>query len=474
MNSFGFSFGFGPRDDDENNRDNNNPFGGFSGGIGDVLNEFGQMLSGLGSSMNSPDGAGPVNYAVAERIARQQIGKTPHVTASEEKAVADTVHLVELWLNDATYLPASENTVAAWNAEDWFNNTLPTWKRMVTPVAQQMNQAKIDSMPEEAREMMGPILGMMDRMASMNFGLQLGNALGDLAVQSLSGSDFGIQLAPNHTTALLPAAVARISEEVGVSHQDVLVYLAAREAARQRLFRHVPWLTERLISSVEEYAAGLEIDTSAMEEAMRSLNIESQDPAAIQDAMAQLQDMNLEPTIRSRNEGATIRLETLLALIEGWVELVVTEAMGDRVPATAKLNEAWRRRRATGGSAERAFSSVVGIEFAAPKVNEATELWRRITVAVGTKRRDQVWDHPDFLPSAEHLENSAEFIDTLLDDSDTSTFDPIAEITALEEMLAQQPEHDHKENPVSDTDTDTSKKEKDTSESDEAPDNDAS
>ena len=128
----------------------------------------------------------------------------------------------------------------------------------------------------------------------------------------------------------------------------------------------------------------------------------------------------------------------MLALVEGWVELVVTEAIGDRIPSTAAMNEAWRRRRATGGSAEQAFSKVVGIEFAAPKVAEAMELWRRVEVAVGVKRRDAVWDHPDFLPVASDLENSAEFIDGLLDEGGAEDFDPIAEIDALEKMLAEE------------------------------------
>ena len=410
-NNFGFSFGFNSRDDD-----NNNPFGG----LGDMLNQFGQMLSGLGSSMNSPDSQEAVNYSLAERISHQQIGTVIPISDADQRAVADTVHLVELWLDDTTSLPASGNKVVAWNAEDWLSNTLPMWKRMVTPVAIQMNKANMASMPEEAQEMIGHLTGMLNQMASMSFGMQLGNALGDLATQALS------------------QAISRIAEETGISQQDILVYISAREAARQRLFKHVPWLVERLVSSVEEYALGLELDTSAIEEAMRNVNIESQDPAEIQSAMEELQNLDLKPTIRSRNAGATSRLETLLALIEGWVEYVVTEAMGERVPTTARLNEAWRRRRNSGGSAEQAFATVVGIEFAAPKVNEAAELWRRTTIAVGAQRRDEVWNHPDFLPLAEHLDNSAEFIDTLLDDAESSNFDPIAEINALEEMLAKE------------------------------------
>ncbi|AEQ06109.1 zinc-dependent metalloprotease [Corynebacterium pseudotuberculosis] len=452
-NGFGFSFNFGGNGDDDNNGRNNNPFG--AGGLGDMLNQFGQMLSGMGSTMNSPEGQGPVNYALAERIARQQIGSSTAVSDNDTAAVEEAVRLVEIWLDDATILPASGNTVAAWDASLWLEQTLPMWKRLVTPVAENMAQAQVDSLPEEAREMVGPMMQIMNQMSGMNFGMQLGHALGDLATQTIAGTDFGLPIAPTGVTALLPANLRKETSGLKIEDREVIVYLSAREAARQRLFKHVPWLRERLVSSVEEYATGLVIDTSHIEEAMRDLNLESGDPAAIQNAMEQLQGLDMSPRITSRNSHAASRLETLLALIEGWVEIVVTEAMGNRIPSTAALNEAWRRRRATGGSAEQAFAKVVGIEFAAPKVAEAQELWRRVGVAVGTERRDHVWDHPDFLPTAEDLESSAEFIDALLDDSSGSDFDPIAEITKLEEMLASEGENpESKENPKPEDDTD--------------------
>ena len=448
-NGFGFSFGRGRDDDDDdhNNRDGNNqdPFGVFgfstsgsgSGGLGDILNQFGQMLSGMGESVNS-QGSEPVNYDLALRIARQQMGSVSPVRSNDQQAVQESVRLVELWLNDSTTLPTTGVEGTAWNSEEWLTNTLPQWKRMASPVAEHMNQAQLEGLPEEAREMMGPLSGMMAQMGAMNFGMQLGHSLGDLAKQALTGSDFGLPVSPERTIAILPQHVNQVAEEIGVSSQEVLVYITAREAARQRLFHHVPWLVERLVSSVEEYAAGLVIDTSHIEEATRELGLDSGDPQAIQDALQRLQGMDLSPRITSHNATAVSRLETLLALVEGWVEFVVDEALSERIPSTPQLTEAWRRRRATGGSAEKAFSTVVGIEFNAPKVAAAVELWRRATVAVGYERRDQVWDHPDFLPTAEHLESPAAFIDSLLDDSDSSGFE--AEFAKLEEMLRQEDE----------------------------------
>ncbi|MHA2788297.1 zinc-dependent metalloprotease [Corynebacterium sp. S7] len=445
-NGFGFSFPNDGRDDDDdkNRKDGNgqNPYEGFGfgtgqGGLGDILNQFGQMLSGMGDSMKSSDGNSAVNYDMAERIARQQIGNVQKVSAGDRNAVEESVRLADLWLNDASDLPTAEGRVEAWNAEDWVTNTLPMWKRLVNPVAEQMSRAQLDSMPEEARQMMGQMAQMMSQMNAMNYGMQLGHALGDLAKQALSGSDFGLPTSPSGVTAVLPNNVAQISKDLNVPGQEILVYISAREVARQRLFKHVPWLTERIVASVEEYANGLEIDTSNIEEAARGLNLESGDPQAIQDALNQMQGMDMSPKITSRNAAATSRLETLLALVEGWVDVVVTEALKERFPSEAAMSEAWRRRRATGGSAERAIAQVVGIDVQAPRVEQAAELWRRATQAVGVARRDKVWDHPDFLPSADQLENPASFIDSILDDAPDTKFDE--EIAKLEEMLRNEP-----------------------------------
>ena len=435
-NGFGFSF---PNNDDDDNdgRRDQNPFGAFGGanggGLGDMLNQFGQMLSGMGSSMNSPENSGPVNYDMAKRIALQQISQSKAVSTDDTKAVEESVRLAELWLDDATYLPTASGTAKAWDSKQWLEETMPAWQRMVTPVAEHMNDAQLDSMPEQAREMMGPMTKMMNQMSGMNFGMQLGHALGDLASQALTGSDFGLPIAPANTVALLPQTIQKVARELNVPGQEVLVYIAAREAARQRLFKHVPWLVERIVSSVEEYAIGLVIDTSHLEEVTRELNLESGDPQAIQDAMSKLQGMDLSPRITSKNTAAASRLETLLALVEGWAEHVVTEALGERIPSTSKLTQAWAHRRSTGGSAENAFSKVVGIELNAPKVSEAAELWRRATVAVGAEKRDKAWDHPDFLPTAEHLDNPAAFIDSLLDEGPDEGFEE--EFAKLEEML---------------------------------------
>ena len=439
---FGFAFGNGAN------------FGGNLGGnLGDILGQFGEMLSGFGQAQQDRPKQDAVNYDVALRAARQVLDNPRGATAKDSTAVTESVRLANVWLDDATALPDSGSRPEAWSTDDWLTNTLPTWKRMVSPVAEHMGRAQVDAMPQEAREIFGPITQMLGHFNSMNFGAKLGKALGDLANQALTGNDFGLPVAPSGVIGVVPKNIEPISSQLSVPGQEVLVYISAREAARQRLFTHVPWLVERIVSSVEEYSVGLELDTSHIEEKIRDLDLESGDPMKIQQAMSEMQDMDMSPRITTRNAGAASRLETLLALVEGWVEIVVEDALKERIPSASAMGESWARRRATGGSAENAFSNVVGIELGAPKTNEAAQLWRRVTTAVGAQRRDKVWDHPDFLPTAEHLDNPAAFIDTLLDDAPDEQFDE--EIAKLEEMLSQEPGPSEDDRSLGDSDSGT-------------------
>jgi putative hydrolase len=281
------------------------------------------------------------------------------------------------------------------------------------------------------------MLGMLSQMGGYAFGSQLGQALGQLAQEVLTSTDIGLPLGPTGTAALLPAAIAEFSAGVEVAEREVLVFLAAREAAHQRLFHHVPWLRQQLLGAVEEYARGIKMDFSAIEEAAQNIDPTSlTDPSKLEELLAQ---SAIEPKTTPEQLIALGRLETLLALIEGWVETVVTEALGDRLPGVAALTETQRRRRATGGPAEQTFATLVGLELRPRKLREAAALWRRLTDEAGMDGRDGVWSHPDLLPNSTDLDDPTEFLSRVVL-GDVSAFDdPIAQLEKLEQSEQRKP-----------------------------------
>jgi putative hydrolase len=184
---------------------------------------------------------------------------------------------------------------------------------------------------------------------------------------------------------------------------EVRLYLALRECAHQRLFAHVPWLRSRLFGAVEDYARGIIVDSSRLEEVMRS--VDPSNPEAVQEALA---SGMFEPEDTPEQKAALARLETLLALVEGWVDAVVTDA-AQALPSAAALRETVRRARATGGPAEQTFATLVGLELRPRRLREAATLWTELRALRGVDGRDALWAHAELLPTAEDLEDPSGF-----------------------------------------------------------------
>ncbi len=379
--------------------------------LGAAFERIGRLLSWQG---------GPVNWDLARDVARQTITELGDrsVGDADRRAVADAVRLADHWLDTATSLPAASATSTAWSRAEWFEATVPVWQRLVDPVATHVVDAMSSAMPEEAKEISGPMLGMMRQVGGAMFGAQVGQALGSLAGEVVGSTDIGLPLADSSQVALLPANVAAFGAGLGVAIDDVRLYLALREAAYGRLFAHVPWLRPRLLESVEEYGKGITIDMSRMEEAVRDLDPSR--PEALQEVFS---SGLFQPEVTPTQQISLNRIETLLALVEGWVDDVVTDATADRLPTAVALREAVRRRRAAGGPAEQTFATRVGLELRPRRLRDAATLWAAVRAERGAPGRDAVWSHPDLVPSSDDLDDPMGFVarGNGLDDLDLSS-----------------------------------------------------
>ncbi len=380
--------------------------GGLGGAGGMDLNQiFGQIQS----LMQPYDG--PLNWEVATDLARKTVaagGDDPSVTQRQRDAVADAVRLADHWLDDTTEFPTGVSSTAAWSRAEWIVHTLEGWKVLVEPVAERSATGLASALPEEARAAAGPIIGFLGKAVGAMLATQVGSGLGALAGEVLSVSDTGIPLGEPGRAALVPANVSAFAEGLDVGEDDVVLYLALREAAHQRLFSNVPWLREHVVGAVTDYARGLEVNAaglqSRMEEQMRG--VDPSDPASLQRLVeGGLFDLPKSP----QQEAALERLEIALALVEGWVDEVVGQATATRMPAAAKMQEAVRRRRAAGGPAEETFAALVGLELRPRRLRDASTLWGALRTRQGTEGRDGVWMHPDLLPTAADLDDPLGF-----------------------------------------------------------------
>jgi putative hydrolase len=349
---------------------------------------------------------GPVNWDLARQIAVSQLASGHRAPTPGERAqVAEAVRLADLWLDPATTLPSGVTSVQAWSRVEWVERTLPVWSALCDPVAARVVGAMSGAVPEEAAAQAGPLLSMLAPVGGMMFGAQVGQGLASLAAEVVSSTDIGLPLGPAGLAALVPENVADFGRGLERPEDEIRVFLALREAAHHRLYGHVPWLRQRVLDAVDAYARGIQVDTGAIERAMSE--IDPNDPESMQRALS---GGMFEPETTPEQKTALARLETLLALVEGWVDEVAGAAAAERLPGAAALRETLRRRRATGGPAEETFATLVGLELRPRRLRDAAELWRLLAEKRGTAGRDEVWRHPDLLPDAADLDDPLAFV----------------------------------------------------------------
>ena len=369
---------------------------------------------------------GPVNWDLARQMAISAIaGDYRPVSEIETAEVRDAIRLADLWLDAVTDLPSGVRSTEAWSRIEWIEKTLPVWAALCDPVASRVVTAMTSALPPEAMAQAGPLGNVMHQFGGLMFGAQVGQGIAGMAREVVGSSDIGLPLGPQGTAALLPQNVAAFGDGLAQPADEVRLYLALREAAYQRLFGHVPWLRQRLLGAVDSYARGIKVDPTAIEQAVGE--IDPTNPESLQNLLS---GGLFQPEETPEQQAALRRLETLLALVEGWVDTVVGAAAGERMPGAPALREAIRRRRAAGGPAEQTFSTLVGLELRPRRLREAAALWWAVTEKHGASARDGIWAHPDLLPSADDLDDPLGFADTV-------GADPLAELgTAPTDPLA--------------------------------------
>lgn len=418
-------FGFGIPDRDPERRGGEQPgggdpfglgalFGGIAGGGSpeDVLGKM-PLFAELQKLMSWS--GGPVNWDLAKQgaISQLAVGHQPS-SDGERTAVAESLRLADLWLDEVTELPSGIERTAAWSRVEWVEQTLPAWGELIDPLAERVVAAMTSALPQEAAMSFGPIAGIMGRMGGLMFGAQVGSALGKLADEVLTSTDVGLPLAPAGTGVLVPQNVAVFASGLDRPADEVRLFLALREAASQRLFAHVPWLRQQLQDAVHAYARGITIDREAIErgvsEAMSGGGLEGLDPSDPESIQRLLGSGLLEPEETPEQQMALRRLETLLALVEGWIDTVVAAAATDRLPGHSALAETMRRRRASGGPAEQTFATLVGLQLRPRRLRDAATVWAAMGQKHGSADRDRLWKHPDLLPTSEDLDEPMDFV----------------------------------------------------------------
>jgi len=392
-----------------------------------------QLMSQLQNALKSS--ADGVNWDVAlEQAKRLSTASTIVSLPAERSQLEQAFHVASLWLAETTEI--SELTVEPrlMSRTEWVTATMPIWIQLAEPVATSISNSLSKAFKEQAPEELGSLPAgaddMVRNLGGTLFAMQLGQAVGQLASEVVAGGDIGIPILgslgdADQQAALIPQNVVDFAAGLDVPIDQVQLYLAVRELAHARLFRHARWLRLQLLSSITEYARDLHFDAEHMAEALEGV-----DPSNPEEIRAMLSSGAFIPPKSDDQLAALERLETQLALIDGWVDVITADST-TRLPRSAAIAETVRRRRAAGGPAESAFATLVGLELRPRRLREASAMWRKVTDAVGAEKRDALWSHPDLVPTADDITDPTALIARI-----TGETPPLDDIDrALEDLL---------------------------------------
>ena len=373
-------------------------------------------------------------------IARKIIaakGEQPIGTADHKK-VLEALEIASTWLDAEILFPASSlNLQPAWSKRDWLDSSLLSWQQLIEPLALGMADALANVIsgaqaglpvelaglenqtPEQQNAMKEMLARLLRGFMGTLIATQLGQSIGAIANTITGSNDAAIPLSAG--AHLIPQNIADWADGLGLPETEVEIYLALREVSAARLFANTPWLFDYIRDAITTYGKGISIDVEAIqrqaEEAMAREDFDINNPQSMSIAI----DQGLfTPQQTPAQEVALTKLEMAIALIEGWIDHVVTQVAADRIPSFNALIENSRRRKATNSPMQQLFATLLGLEVSPRKMRESSAFWSDVKKLRGADGRDKCWEDPAFLPMPNDLKDPAAFLNSVTVPDDLS------------------------------------------------------
>lgn len=370
----------------------------------------GGMMFGLTNADRDPDAAWRTTITAAKQLAAQS-GADPALTADERAAVVDVERVAQSWLSQHTTFAETGRPARAVTRTAWLDETGDGWRAVIEPIIDGLAEAlkrgtTEGGEPDPMTQMLAP---MMKTSASLIYRDRLKRELAQVACDILTGTEIGFNLLGSHDVVLIPANVAQFTQDLDADARDVTLYLLLREAARQRLFHHVAWLSPQLMALLGHYAREITIDFDAIAGQFQPENLQNLSIEEVVAVGEKVRGSFFQPASTPTQLEILDRLETLLALVEGWVDHVVARATAQWLPNAPQLEELVHRRRASATPVVGVFAELLGLDLRPRLVRDARNLWAAVEHHRGAAARDAVWGHPDLLPSTEDLADPLPF-----------------------------------------------------------------
>ena len=379
------------------------------------MQQQGPAFFGMTGADSDPDAAWLTTVTAAKQAVTED-APDPEILPDEQAACVDAERLAQSWLDEVTTFRAPGVPARTVTRTQWLDGTSAGWRAIVEPIIEGLADALQRSSAEGVPEMEGLDLGammgpMLRQSASVMYRQRLRRELARVACDTLTGTEIGFNLFEGNEVVVVPTNIAHFTRDLDADESDMMLVLLLREAARKRLFADVGWLSPQLLALMSHYAREITIDVDAIAQRLSPEQMEGMSLEELTRISEEVQVSFFRPASTETQLEILERLGVLLALVEGWVDHVTNRAMEKWMPHAPQLPEVLRRRRAAEGPVRSVLRSLIGLDLSPRLVRDADNLWAAVEHARGLEGRDQVWSHPDLVPTAKDLADPLAFVE---------------------------------------------------------------
>ncbi len=353
-------------------------------------------------------GTGPVNWELARQVGiatASWSGEEASPTEEDQRGFEGAVRMSELEVAELTGLspPPEVTRVQAVRRSGWVEANIKGLRGLFEPGAERLSRALADLRREELPEVpqgTNVFEAMLDRMAPLLMGAQVGTILGYLAQRVMGQYELPLPRGEQPGLLFVVPNVAAFEREWSLPADEFRAWVALHETTHAFDLGR-PWVQDHFLGLVREVAEGLEFDLSDIERRLEGLDLS--DPDKLSEVLGGSSGF-LAGELSDEQQLLLRRVQAFMAAAEGHADHVM-DVVGRRLlSAYDRIDEAMVRRREGRGDQERAVERLLGIDMKLDQYRLGRAFCDRVAELTDERTLARMWDQPEALPSVPELE----------------------------------------------------------------------
>lgn len=344
--------------------------------------------------------AGPVDWALAERVAIKVAGHEPLARSYHADSlaadVAELTPLAESLVAQVTGLHSTNGAARAVVVDraGWVRANIAGFQRILGP--------HLDRWTEKlpARGAGGSIARSATRVAA---GAEVGTLLGWMSKRVLGQYDLLIAdpegTAAGDTVFVVGPNLLALEKRFGFPPREFRLWLCLHEVTHRAQFTGVPWMRDHYLSLVSQSLELADPDggqlTSALREGLKSVR---------RDGLKAFDDGGIAAVLASPAQREVLgRVGGLMALLEGHGDVTMDRAGAGHVPSAERFGRVLRERRRQQAPLVQLAQKLLGLEAKLNQYAQGEAFLAAIEAELGPRGIDRCWEGADQLPSLEEI-----------------------------------------------------------------------